>query len=313
MLAGPGRDSAARSLQAHMLTLLPLLADSSQWKPEFFSSTEELLPLDRALVQALEGLGGTGKILAAETRLRLADRLQRHFLFITSSSKKIPDIFLEDWCAPPDGPTWKEQNCPDPAGARAWRLLALATWRDEVRPAAIAAATLLMRHPAPAIASGILQGTIQKLAFSRAELGEDGAVYLRDHGERLKVAAAVAPEVAEALLRGLNELGGVIGDRLIRAAVRWAWERRGALDARNLRFEGGRATLRDRLSIPKNQDAALYDALEAGAMFRFKRGGMEVLTSGVIWRLKLHLAEELKQVGQLASCWPQGLPGGNYR
>lgn len=277
ILSGPGRDAAARSLQHPLSSLLPRLSDDKSWFAGY-SPGDDLLPLDQDLVKILGEIGPTGNDLAMAMREKCTARLyeklgQNHQVGADAVG------WMEDWIAPEGGPSWRtDPECLDPAGSRAWRLVALAVWRDRVRPAADLAASLVTRHPAPAIANGILQGTLRKLAYGRPEQGDDGGLYLRGEGERLKVAASVAPEVAEALLRGLNELGGVVGDRLIRAAVRWAWERRGVLDARTLRFEGGRATLRDRLGISKNQDSALYDALEAGAMFRFKRGGLEVLS-----------------------------------
>lgn len=309
ILSGPGRDAAARSLQTPLLSLLPRLADEKSWFAEYHPG-DELLPLDQALVSILGEIGPTGTDLALAVREkytgRLYEKLDQH-----QSVGTDPAGWMEDWLAPEGGPSWRsDPECPDPAGSRAWRLVALAVWRDRIRPAADLAASLVSRHPAPAIASGILHGTLRKLAYGQPERGEDGELYLRGEGERLRVAASVAPEVAEALLRGLNELGGVVGDRLIRAAVRWAWERRGILDARTLRFEGGRSTLRERLGITKNQDSALYDALEAGTMFRFKRGGLEVMSLWTYFEIKAapgRRAEASWTIGELLA------PGAPWR
>lgn len=172
----------------------------------------------------------------------------------------------------PGLPTTYQWYIPDPMTARAWRLVALAVWRDLWRTEV----DFARRHPAPALGAGILYGTLRKFSRS-APIKEGGNLYLQGDGQRELVAAAVDPDLVPVLFRGLEELGGVLGDRLIRAAVRGAWEQRTLPDGRVLRFEGGRRALRERLGVNAKFDPLLHDALRAGARFEFQRGSLEVV------------------------------------
>lgn len=166
---------------------------------------------------------------------------------------------------------------PDPISSRAIRRLARSAWRDRIQPEI---ERVLSKAVAPSVPMGVWIG-IRSLSQGELTVATvpGGVQVSLVEGQRVRtITPALDANTLPMVMRGLEVLGGFLGDRMLRYAVRTTWERFRANcpDARVLRFHGGEEGLRRSLGVSTHFRGELGAALRAGRDFTCT-GGREVM------------------------------------
>ena len=166
---------------------------------------------------------------------------------------------------------------PDPLSSRAIRRLARSAWRDRIQPEI---ERVLSKAVAPSVPMGVW-ANIRSLSQGELTVATvpGGVQVSLVEGQRVRtITPALDANTLPMVMRGLEVLGGFLGDRMLRYAVRTTWERFRANcpDARVLRFHGGEEGLRRSLGVSTHFRGELGAALRAGRDFTCT-GGREVM------------------------------------
>ena len=166
---------------------------------------------------------------------------------------------------------------PDPISSRAIRRLARSAWRDRIQPEI---ERMLSKAVTPSVPMSVWIG-IRSLSQGELKVASvpGGVQVSLVEGQRVRmITPALDVSTLPMVMRGLEVLGGFLGDRMLRYAVRTTWERFRANcpDARVLRFSSGEEGLRRALGVSSHFRGELGAALKAGRDFT-STGGREVM------------------------------------